>query len=138
MVNFVLFLFLKIGEEFPSYLDTIVVDDDSTTSGETNSPIELGNEIDWLAFLASPSSSPPPQISTQVVEQSEANENVGMDTSTFSDYGEISLLSPSLKVASSIVDDFDYGKLIEFDPQAFESTLEHFRKAEINNKQNTQ
>jgi hypothetical protein len=138
VVNFVLFLFLKIGEEFPSYLDTIVVDDDSTTSGETNSPIELGNEIDWFAFLAPPSSSPPPQMSTQVVEQSEANENVGMDTSTFSDYGEISLLSPSLKVASSIVDDFDYGKLIEFDPQAFESTLEHFRKAEINNKQNTQ
>ena len=74
-------------------------------------------------------------MSTQVVEQSEANENVGMDTSMFSGFDEVSLLSPSLKVASSIVDDFDYGKLMEFDPQAFESTLEHFEKAEINNKQ---
>ncbi len=126
-------MFLKIEEEFPSYLDTIVVDDDSTTSGEISSPIELSNAIDWFAFLDPPSSSPPPQMSTQVVGQSEANENFGIDTSMFSDYGEISLLSPSLRVASSIVD--EHGKLIEFDLQAFESTLEHFDKAEINNKQ---
>jgi hypothetical protein len=110
------------------------VDDDSTTSGETNSPIELGNEIDWFSLLASPSS--PLRKPTQVAEHSEANENYGMDTSMFSGYDEVSLLSPSLKVASSIVD--EHGKLIEFDPQAFESTLEHFDKAEINNKQNTQ
>jgi hypothetical protein len=85
------------------------VNNDSTTSGETNSPIELGNEIDWLAFLASPSSSPPPQMSTQVVEQSEANENVGMDTSMFSGYDEVSLLSPSLNgyEFESILDYFE-------------------------------
>jgi hypothetical protein len=45
----------------------------------------------------------------------------------FSGYDEVSFLSPSLKVASSIVD--EHGKLIEFDLQAFESTLEHFVKA---------
>ncbi len=68
------------------------MNNDSTTSGETNSPIDLGNEIDWLAFLASPSSSPPPQISTQVVEQSEANENFGIDTPIFNGYEFESIL----------------------------------------------
>ena len=50
-------------------------------------------------------------------------ENFVMDTSMFSGYDEVSFLSPSLKVASSIVD--EHGKLIEFDLQA----LEHFVKA---------
>ena len=67
------------------------------------------------------------QFSKEATEQSEANENNGIDTSMFSGDDEINLLSPSFKVASSIFD--DTGKLIEFDPQAFDTTLNHFVKA---------
>ena len=93
--------------------------DDSTT-------IYIG--FDLKTLLASPSTPPTtPQISTQVAEQSEANENSGIDTSMFSGYDEVNLLSPSFKIASSIFD--ETGKLIEFDPQAFETALDHFGKA---------
>ena len=45
----------------------------------------------------------------------------------FSGDDEVNLLSPSFKVATSIFD--ETGKLIEFDPQAFDTTLDHFEKA---------
>lgn len=75
---------------------------DSITTNENNTPIELYNEIDWEAFLASPSSTTNnPHNSTQVTEQSEASENNGLDTSMFNG-DNVEILSP---LFSSIFDE---------------------------------
>ena len=118
-LKFKSFFLILIEEDFPSYLDTLYND---------TPRIELAFDFDLEAFLApSVTTATTLQKSEEVTEQSEANENNGMDTSMFSGYDEVNLLSPSIKIASSNVD--ENGELIDFNPQAFDKTQDHFGEA---------
>jgi hypothetical protein len=87
-----------------------------STEYDTNAIESSANSIKSSATIATTTSNP--HISTEVTEQSEACENVGLDTSMFNG-DNVEILSPFF---SSIFD--DNGKLIECDQQL----LNHFGK----------